>query len=151
MAVVTFKIRTVSREAWGTEGAFGLLAQLSPLVPAGSLSDWKFGVDLGLVIALFNARTSVSLRFPGFDSVRKFSFFILLFANVFLITELSTHPVSQWSDRSRSPGVVAQYADIGPESATNWVRFRPGPVPGRHPVLGGGIGGLRQLGAEPAH
>ena len=41
---------------------------------------------------------------------------------------------------------VTQYADIGPESATNRPRFRPGPVPGRHPVLGGGIGGLRQSG-----
>ena len=46
---------------------------------------------------------------------------------------------------------VAQYADIGLESATNRPWFGPGPVPGRHPVLGGGIGGLRQLGAEPAH
>ena len=46
-------------------------------------------------------------------------------------------------------GPVTQYADIGPESATNRARFGPGPVPGRHPVLGGGIGGLRQLGAEP--
>ena len=46
---------------------------------------------------------------------------------------------------------VAQYADVGHESAPNRVRFGSGPVPGRHPVLGGGIGGLRQLGAEPAH
>ena len=46
---------------------------------------------------------------------------------------------------------VAQYADIGHESAPNRVRFGSGPVPGRHPVLGDGIGGLRQLGAEPAH
>ena len=46
---------------------------------------------------------------------------------------------------------VAQYADIGPESATNRARFGSGPVPGRHPILGGGIGGLRQLGAEPVH
>jgi hypothetical protein len=45
---------------------------------------------------------------------------------------------------------VAQYADIGSESAMNRAWFRPGPVPGWHPVLGGGIGGLRQLGAEPA-
>jgi hypothetical protein len=36
---------------------------------------------------------------------------------------------------------VAQYADIGPELATNWARFGIGPAPGRHPVLGGGIGG----------
>jgi hypothetical protein len=55
---------------------------------------------------------------------------------------------------SSSPRVlvpITQYADIGPESATNRARFRPGPVLGRHPVLGGGIGSLRQLGAEPAY
>ena len=39
---------------------------------------------------------------------------------------------------------VAQYADIGPEPAPN--RF--GTALGRHPILGGGIGGLRQLGAD---
>ena len=39
---------------------------------------------------------------------------------------------------------VAQYTDIGPEPALN--RF--GTAPGRHPILGGGIGGLRQLGAD---
>ena len=47
--------------------------------------------------------------------------------------------------------IVAQYADVGHESAPNRVRFGSGPVPGRHPVLGGGIGGLRQLGAELVH
>ena len=41
-------------------------------------------------------------------------------------------------------GPVTQYADIGHESAPNWVRFGPGPVPAQHPVLGGGIGGLAQ-------
>jgi hypothetical protein len=40
---------------------------------------------------------------------------------------------------------IAQYADIGPETA----RTRFGPDPGQHPVRGG-IGGLRQLGAKPA-
>jgi hypothetical protein len=44
---------------------------------------------------------------------------------------------------------VVQYADINHESAPNWVRLGPGPVPGRHLVLRGGIGGLRQIGAEP--
>ena len=39
---------------------------------------------------------------------------------------------------------VAQYADIGPEPAPN----RSGTAPGRHPILGGRIGGLRQLGAD---
>ena len=39
-------------------------------------------------------------------------------------------------------GCVAQYADIGPEPALNRLRT----APGRHPILGGGIGGLRQLG-----
>ena len=39
---------------------------------------------------------------------------------------------------------VAQYADIDHESALNRVRFGPGPVPGQHPVLGDGIGGLTQ-------
>ena len=39
---------------------------------------------------------------------------------------------------------VAQYADIGHESAPNRVQFGPGPVPGQHPVLGGGIGSLTQ-------
>ena len=41
-------------------------------------------------------------------------------------------------------GCVAQYADIGPEPAPN----RSGTAPGRHPILGGGIGGLRQLGSD---
>ena len=41
-------------------------------------------------------------------------------------------------------GCVAQYADIGPEPAPNRLRT----APGRHPILGGGIGGLRQLGAD---
>ena len=45
--------------------------------------------------------------------------------------------------------LVAQYADVGHESAPNRVQFGSGPIPGRHPVLGGGIGGLRQIGAEP--
>ena len=36
---------------------------------------------------------------------------------------------------------VVQYADIGLETATNRARFGVGPAPGRHPVLGGGIGG----------
>ena len=40
---------------------------------------------------------------------------------------------------------------IGHEPGPVRTRFGPGPVPGRHPVLGGGIGGLRQLGAELAH
>jgi hypothetical protein len=41
-------------------------------------------------------------------------------------------------------GCIAQYADIGHEPAP--IQF--GTAPGRHPILGGGIGGLRQLGAE---
>ena len=41
-------------------------------------------------------------------------------------------------------GCVAQYANIGHESAPNRVRFGPGPVPGQYLVLGGGIGGLTQ-------
>jgi hypothetical protein len=53
--------------------------------------------------------------------------------------------------QKRFLAVVAQYADVGYKSAPNRVRFGSGPVPGRHPVLGGGIGGLRQLGAEPVH
>jgi hypothetical protein len=40
--------------------------------------------------------------------------------------------------------LVAQYTDIGHESAPNRVRFGPGLVPGQHPVLGGEIGGLTQ-------
>ena len=36
---------------------------------------------------------------------------------------------------------VAQYADISPETATNRAWFGIGLAPGRHPVLGGGIGG----------
>jgi hypothetical protein len=41
-------------------------------------------------------------------------------------------------------GCVAQYADIGHESAPNRVRFGPRPVSGQHPMLGGRIGGLTQ-------
>ena len=41
-------------------------------------------------------------------------------------------------------GCVAQYADIGHELALNRVRFRSGPVPGQHPVLGDGIRSFTQ-------
>ena len=65
-----------------------------------------------------------------------------MFTDVYLTVNLGS-----WIELSS----VAQYADIGHEPAPNRVQFGSGPVPGRHPVLGGGIGGLRQLGAEPAH
>ena len=41
-------------------------------------------------------------------------------------------------------GCVVQYTDIGPEPGPN----RSETALGRHPILGGGIGGLRQLGAD---
>ena len=66
-------------------------------------------------------------------------------------TSLITADKCRIKQLSFDASIVAQYADGGHESAPNWVRFGSGPVPGRHLILGGGIGGLRQLGAEPAH
>ena len=58
------------------------------------------------------------------------------------IPDLDSQAINYWLH------FVAQYADIGHESAPNRVRFGPGPVPGQHPVLGDGVGGLRQIGAD---
>jgi hypothetical protein len=100
----TFDIGTVPKKAQGAEGVFGFLVQLLSSVPLGSLFNWEFGVDWGLI---FEVGTSISqncptivviISLPGIgipDSAGRFSLFILSFANISLITLLSLHPVSQ--------------------------------------------------------
>ena len=56
----------------------------------------------------------------------------------------SSEVISEHIPPASTALAVAQYADISPEPAPNRLRT----APGRHPILGGGIGGLRQLGAD---